>query len=222
VTKHSGKWISYLRVSTDPQGASGLGLEGQRKAVVDFLNGGRWQLTAEFVEIESGRRSNNRPQLAAALMACKKEKATLVIAKLDRLARNVHFIAGLMESGVEFVACDMPHASKLTIHILAAVAEHEREAISARTKAALAAAKARGRKLGGPKLDEARILGRAANKSNADRFAQNTLPIVRQIQASGITTLRGIANSLAARGVPTARGGAWTPVQVSNLLRRAI
>jgi DNA invertase Pin-like site-specific DNA recombinase len=220
--KHSGKWVSYLRVSTDRQGASGLGLEAQRKAVLDYLDGGLWQLAAEFVEIESGKRSNNRPQLAAALAACKKQKAKLVIAKLDRLARNVHFISGLMDAGVEFIACDMPHANKLTIHILAAVAEHEREAISARTKAALAAAKARGKKLGGPKLNDARILGRAANKANADRFAANTLPVVKQIQSSGITTLRSIAAALAARGVPTARGGAWTPVQVSNLMRRAI
>jgi DNA invertase Pin-like site-specific DNA recombinase len=217
--KHSGKWVSYLRVSTDRQGASGLGLEAQRKAVLDYLDGGRWQLAAEFVEIESGKRSNNRPQLAAALAACKKQ---LVIAKLDRLARNVHFISGLMDAGVEFIACDMPHANKLTIHILAAVAEHEREAISARTKAALAAAKARGKKLGGPKLNDARILGRAANKANADRFAANTLPVVKQIQASGVTTLRGIAAALDARGVPTARGGAWTPVQVSNLMRRDV
>jgi DNA invertase Pin-like site-specific DNA recombinase len=222
MTRHGGRWISYLRVSTDRQGASGLGLEAQRKAVEDYLNGGSWKLAAEYVEIESGKRSNNRPQLAAALAACKKHKAKLVIAKLDRLARNVHFISGLMDAGVEFVACDMPHANKLTIHILAAVAEHEREAISARTKAALAAAKARGKQLGGPKLDEARIKGRAALVANADRFAANTLPIIKQIQSSGVTTLRGIAVALAARGVPTARGGAWTPVQVSNLMRRAI
>jgi DNA invertase Pin-like site-specific DNA recombinase len=169
-----------------------------------------------------GKRSNNRPQLAGALAACKKHKARLVIAKLDRLARNVHFISGLMDAGVEFVACDMPHANKLTIHIRAAVAEHEREAISTRTKAALAAAKARGRKLRGPKLDEARVLGRAALQANADRFAANTLPIIKQIQTSGITTLRGIADALAARGVPTARGGEWTPVQVSNLMRRGL
>ena len=148
--KHSGKWVSYLRVSTDKQGKSGLGLEAQRKAVADFLNGGRWQLLTEFVEVESGNRSD-RPQLASALAAGKKHKAKLVIAKLDRLARNVNFVSGLMETGVEFVAADMPFANKLTIHILAAVAEHEREAISARTKAALAAAKARGVKLGGPK-----------------------------------------------------------------------
>jgi DNA invertase Pin-like site-specific DNA recombinase len=145
--RHSGKWVCYLRVSTDRQGQSGLGLEAQRKAVLDFRNGGQWKLADEFVEVESGKRSD-RPQLAAAL-ACKRLKARLVVAKLDRLARNVAFISRLMERGVEFVAADMPFANKLTIHILAAVAEHEREAISARTKAALAAAKARGVKLGG-------------------------------------------------------------------------
>ena len=221
MAKHSGKWISYLRVSTDRQGASGLGLEAQRKAVIDYLNGGKWQLATEFVEIESGKRSNNRPQLAAALAACKKLKAKLVVAKLDRLARNVAFISKLMESGVEFVACDFPHANKLTIHILAAVAEHERELISSRTKAALAAAKERGKKLGGPKQALAAKLGAAANKEAADKFAANALPIIRQVQASGVTTLRGIAGALTARGIPTPRGREWSAPQVANVLKRA-
>jgi DNA invertase Pin-like site-specific DNA recombinase len=188
MAKHSGKWVSYLRVSTDKQGESGLGIEAQRNAVETYLNGGSWTLAQEFVEVESGKRSNNRPQLAAALAACKKLKAKLVVAKLDRLARNVAFISKLMESGVEFVACDFPHANKLTIHILAAVAEHERELISSRTKAALAAAKERGKKLGGPKQALAAKLGAAANKEAADRFAANALPIIRQVQASGVTT----------------------------------
>jgi DNA invertase Pin-like site-specific DNA recombinase len=177
MAKHSGKWVSYLRVSTDKQGESGLGIEAQRKAVETYLNGGSWTLAQEFVEVESGKRSNNRPQLAAALAACKKLKAKLVVAKLDRLARNVAFISKLMESGVEFVACDFPHANKLTIHILAAVAEHERELISSRTKAALAAAKERGKKLGGPKQALAAKRGAAANKEAADKFAANALPI---------------------------------------------
>jgi len=184
--KHSGKWVSYLRVSTDKQGKSGLGLEAQRKAVADFLNGGRWELLQEFVEVESGKR-NDRPQLAEALSICKKHKAKLVIAKLDRLARNVNFVSGLMETGVEFVAADMPFANKLTIHILAAVAEHEREAISARTKAALAAAKARGVKLGGPKLRQAQRNGAITNKVKADTFAANVLPVIEKIKASGTT-----------------------------------
>src|SRR6185436_12359624 len=200
------RFVAYYRVSTDWQGQSGLGLDAQRKAIADYLNGGAWELVGEFTEVESGKKSE-RPELARAMDACRKHKARLVIAKLDRLSRNLAFIATLMESGVEFIAADMPFANKLTIHILAAVAEHEREAISERTKGALAAAKARGKKLGGPKLDEARILGRAALRTNADRFAANTLPIVRQIQSSGVTTLRGIASALAARGVPTARGG---------------
>jgi DNA invertase Pin-like site-specific DNA recombinase len=217
--RHRGKWVSYLRVSTDRQGQSGLGLEAQRKAVLDFLNGGQWKLAEEFVEVESGKR-NNRTQLAAALAACKRLKARLVVAKLDRLARNVAFVSRLMESGVEFVAADMPFANKLTIHILAAVAEHEREAISERTKAALAAAKARGVKLGGPKLKQAQRRGIASNKANADRFAANVRPVIEQIKASGATSLRAVAKALNARGIATARGGVWTPVQVTAVLRR--
>src|SRR5215204_4097354 len=143
-----GRFISYLRVSTDRQGRSGLGLEAQRKAVEDYLNGGHWRLAAEVVEIESGKR-NDRPKLAEALRLCRLHGAVLIIAKLDRLARNVAFISNLMESGVEFTAVDFPQANRLTVHILAAVAEHEREMISQRTKAALAAAKARGKRLGG-------------------------------------------------------------------------
>ena len=137
----NGKFISYLRVSTARQGASGLGLEAQRDAVSRYLNGGNWQLIQEIVEVESGKR-NDRPAIAEALRLCRLHRATLVIAKLDRLARNVHFISSLMESGVDFVACDFPEANRLTVHILAAVAEHEAAMISARTKAALQAAKA--------------------------------------------------------------------------------
>ena len=218
--KHSGNWVSYLRVSTDRQGKSGLGLEAQRKAVHDFLNGGNWKLAAEFVEVESGRR-NDRPQLAAALAACKKLKAKLVIAKLDRLARNVNFVSGLMETGVEFIAADMPFANKLTIHILAAVAEHEREAISARTKAALAAAKVRGVKLGGPKLRLAQLNGARANKAEANRFAANALPIIREAQKAGASSLRAIAKVLNDRGVRTARGGKWAAPQIRDILRRS-
>ena len=148
---HSGKFVAYYRVSTDRQGKSGLGLDAQREAVTSYLNGGSWQLVQELVEVESGKRAD-RPQLAAALAACRKHKAKLVIAKLDRLSRNLAFIATLMDSGVEFVAVDNPHANRLTVHILAAVAEHERVMISERTKAALAAAKARGTQLGNPRL----------------------------------------------------------------------
>lgn len=143
----NGHYIAYYRVSTTRQGQSGLGLEAQQQAVKQYLNGGNWQILAEFTEIESGKR-NDRPKLAEAIALCKRLQATLVIAKLDRLARNVHFISGLMESGVEFVAVDNPNANRLMLHMLAAFAEHEREQISRRTKDALAAAKARGVKLG--------------------------------------------------------------------------
>src|SRR5215211_2274243 len=143
-----GKFVAYYRVSTAKQGASGLGLEAQQEAVRTYLNGGPWRLVAEVVEVESGKR-NDRPKLAEALRLCRLHGATLIIAKLDRRARNVAFISNLMESGVEFTAVDFPQANRLTVHILAAVAEHEAKAISTRTKDALAAAKARGKKLGG-------------------------------------------------------------------------
>src|SRR5215469_1774045 len=147
----TGKFVSYLRVSTDRQGRSGLGLEAQRKAVEDFLNGGRWELLAEFVEIETGKK-DDRPKLHKALQRCKVTGATLVIAKLDRLSRNLAFIAALQDSGARFVAADMLEANETMIQFMAVIAQHERKAISARTKAALAAAKARGKKLGNPNL----------------------------------------------------------------------
>jgi DNA invertase Pin-like site-specific DNA recombinase len=147
----NGKFIAYYRVSTQKQGQSGLGLEAQKAAVMSYLNGGQWELVGAFTEIETGKGADalaRRPQLRAALDMCKKTKATLVIAKLDRLARNVHFISGLIETGVDFVAADMPYANKTMIQIHAVMSEHERDQISARTKAALAAAKARGVVLG--------------------------------------------------------------------------
>ena len=206
MTAHRGKFIAYFRVSTDRQGKSGLGLEAQREAVLNYLNGGSWTMVAEFTEVESGKHAD-RPQLAAALAACKKQKAKLVIAKLDRLSRNLAFIATLMDSGVEFVAADNPHANKLTIHILAAVAQHEREMIAQRTREALAAAKARGVKLGNPRLAEARAGVTAARIAAADAFAANVRPIIREIQKSGVSSLRGVAKALSARGIKTARGG---------------
>jgi DNA invertase Pin-like site-specific DNA recombinase len=214
---HYGKFVAYFRVSTDRQGKSGLGLEAQRQAVMDYLNGGRWALVDEFTEVESGKR-NDRPRLAAALAACKKLKAKLVIAKLDRLGRNLAFIATLMESGVEFVAVDNPHANKLTVHILAAVAQHEREMISERTKAALAAAKRRGQQLGNPNLPKAAKRGTAAVKANARRFAANVRPVIDEIIAAGATSHNAIAAKLNERNVRTARGGAWTHVQVGAIL----
>ena len=156
-----GNFISYLRVSTAKQGASGLGLEAQRKAVDDYLDGGRWKLRAEFVEIESGKR-DDRPELANALKACRAYKATLVIAKLDRLSRDAHFLLGLQKAGVKFVAVDIPEANEMVVGIMAVVAQAERKMISDRTKAALAAAKARGKVLGG---------NRGYTPTNADRAA---------------------------------------------------
>src|SRR5215203_7291414 len=144
-----GRFVSYLRVSTDRQGRSGLGLEGQRKAVEDYLNGGKWTLVAEFVEVESGK-NDARPKLAEALALCRLHGATLVIAKLDRLSRDAHFLLGLQKAGVRFVAADMPEANETLVGIMAMIAQAERKMISDRTKAALAAAKARGKRLGTP------------------------------------------------------------------------
>jgi DNA invertase Pin-like site-specific DNA recombinase len=216
--------VSYLRVSTARQGASGLGLEAQRAAVADYLNGGDWALVQEVVEIESGKR-NDRPALAMALRLCRKHRATLVIAKLDRLARNVAFISNLMESGVEFVAVDMPQANRFVVHILAAVAEQEAEAISKRTKAALAAAKARGTKLGGRRVSAERFaeIGAAARQARterAERGRAEILPTIAKIQAAGATTLRQISAELNALEIPAARGGEWSAVQVRRILER--
>ena len=217
---HRGKFVVYYRVSTDQQGKSGLGLEAQQAAVRDYLNGGSWQLVAEHVEIETGKR-DDRPELVKALETCRKHRARLVIAKLDRLSRNLAFIATLMDSGVEFVAVDNPHANKLTVHILAAVAEHEREMISERTKAALQAARARGTRLGNPRLPEAAARGTAALQASAAGRAANVLPVIRELQQAGITSHNRIAAALNDRGVRTARGGRWTHVQVGNVLARS-
>jgi DNA invertase Pin-like site-specific DNA recombinase len=212
------KFIAYYRVSTDRQGRSGLGLEAQQQAVCDFL-AGRGKLIESFTEIESGRKKD-RPQLAAALDTCRRYKAILVIAKLDRLARNVYFISGLMESRVEFVAVDMPQANRLTIHILAAVAEHEREMISQRTKAALRAAKIRGVKLGSSQPKKGAAIRSQMLRYKADRFTANTRPIIDGLQAQGITGYRAISRALNARGIQTANGRQWHPTTVKNLLKR--
>ncbi len=219
------QYVTYLRVSTDRQGKSGLGLEAQRKAVADYV-AGKGEVLAEYVEIESGKR-NDRPQLARALAEAKRVGAVLLIAKLDRLARNVAFIANLLEAGVEIAAADMPQANRFLLHLMAAVAEHEAQAISDRTRAALAAAKARGVALGWSipsRQDEQRLAARKGAKRNAeaaDQHAANVLPIVHQIAAGG-ASLRRIAEELNARGIKTARGGLWHAATVRNLtLRKA-
>lgn len=232
---HPTTYVAYYRVSTDKQGASGLGLDAQRAAVLDHINGNGDKLIAEYTEVESGKR-NDRPQLAEALKLCRKEKAKLVIAKLDRLARNVAFISNLMESGVDFVAVDMPDANRLTVHILAAVAEHERDMISQRTKDALAEAKAKGTKLGNPrkrdsidkdgnlKIGRARAgkIGRQRLREKADQHASKVSTIIEGIkEKQGKATLQSIADALNNMHIPTARGGDWHPATVRNILRRA-
>ncbi|WP_306224936.1 recombinase family protein [Bosea beijingensis] len=218
-----GKFVAYYRVSTARQGRSGLGLEAQKEAVRSHLNGGNWNLVAEVVEIESGKRPD-RPKLADALRLCRLHKATLIIAKLDRLARNVAFISNLMESGAEFVAVDFPQANRLTVHILAAVAEHEAKAISIRTKDALAAAKARGVKLGGDRgnLPKVAAQGRAVSlrvrQEKASGRVADLYPIVAEIKAGGASSLRAVAKALNERSITATRGGSWSPVQVSRLL----
>jgi DNA invertase Pin-like site-specific DNA recombinase len=218
-----GKFVAYYRVSTAKQGASGLGLEAQQEAVRSYLNGGRWAMVSEVTEIESGKR-NDRPALAKALALCRVHGATLVIAKLDRLARNVNFISNLMEAGVEFTAVDFPQANRLTIHILAAVAEHEAVMISSRTKAALAAAKARGTRLGNPtsQIGTRAVEGAKASvvvrRSKAAKRSADLLPMIHDIQAGGAGSLRQIAGALNTRGIPAPRGGEWSAVQVRRVL----
>lgn len=219
------KVVSYLRVSTVRQGTSGLGIEAQRTALATFVSSGNHTVIAEHVEIESGAK-NQRPELMAALETCKLYRATLVIAKLDRLARNVAFIANLMDGGVEFVACDMPQANKLTLHLLAAIAEHEREMISQRTKAALQAAKQRGARLGNPNGAKAfagsPITAAAKSTSQritkAGRFASSILPVIRDIQAAGINQSAEIAVALNKRRIPAPSGGIWHDAQVHRML----
>jgi DNA invertase Pin-like site-specific DNA recombinase len=218
----SNRFIAYYRVSTQRQGRSGLGLEAQRKAVKDRLCGDT-KLVAEYTEIESGRK-NDRPRLAEALAACRLHRATLVIAKLDRLARNVAFVSNIMDSDVDFEAVDFPQANRLTIHILAAVAEHEARMISDRTRAARAAAKARGVRLGGFRNragtcnDLARA--RAARTDNAVRRASDLRTTILEIQNNGAQSLGAVASGLNQRGITAPRGGGWSPSQVRRVLSR--
>jgi hypothetical protein len=238
----AGKFVAYYRVSTEKQGRSGLGLDAQREAVERYLNGGNWQLVGEAIEIESGKR-NDRPKLVEALRLCRIHKATLIIAKLDRLARNVAFISNLMESGVEFTAVDFPQANRLTVHILAAVAEHEAVMISQRTKAALASkrayyarltdeekaelrAKGKATQLGGHRGHLPPFARKAAQISAAKRTAAassrvaDLAPILAEVRAEGRSSLRQIAAGLNARNIRTARGGEWSAVQVARVLAR--
>jgi DNA invertase Pin-like site-specific DNA recombinase len=221
----AGRFVSYYRVSTVRQGQSGLGLEAQRRAVLDFLNGGDWQLVAEFTEVESGK-DNDRPQLLKALAECRLRNATLVIAKLDRLSRNAAFLMSLQDASVEFVCADMPDANKMTVGIMAIIAQHEREQISARTKAALAARKARGLPLGNPAnlTAEAQAKGSAAGAAvktaKANARAVDLAPVIADIVARGNTSTPAIARELNARGFAAPRGGEWQPAQVFRVQKR--
>jgi DNA invertase Pin-like site-specific DNA recombinase len=231
-----GKFVSYLRVSTAKQGRSGLGLEAQRAAITDYLNGGRWKLLAEYVEVETGKK-DDRPKLQEALHYAKVTGATLVVAKLDRLSRNVEFIARLQNSKVKFICADLPELNEMTIGILAVVAQHERKVIGERTRAAMRAAKKRPeyekrkasgdgkKKFGNPA--GAKAFGEISNdaaveaiKSKADKYARDIMIIINDIKAGGVTTLQGIADELNERGMNTARNGQWYPTTVRNLLQR--
>jgi DNA invertase Pin-like site-specific DNA recombinase len=236
------KFVSYLRVSTDKQGRSGLGLEAQRAAVDRYINGGNWKLLKEYLEVETGK-ADDRPELAKALHHAKVTGATLVIAKLDRLSRNVRFIAELQESKVRFVCADMPDANELTIHILASLAQHERKMISERTRAALQAIKeqekdpekrkarraAGKRPMGNPngaapllRAGKGNAAAVAAIKAGADKRARDDmLPVINDVRAGGAVTLLAIAAELNIREILTARGGRWHPASVKRLLARA-
>jgi DNA invertase Pin-like site-specific DNA recombinase len=224
------KLIAYYRVSTKAQGDSGLGLEGQTAAVEGYGQAIGGTILRTYQEVESGKRAD-RPELAKALADAKRSKATLVIAKLDRLARNVAFLANLMESGVDFVACDNPQANRLTIHILAAVAENEAVMISQRTKAALAAYKARGGILGAARPDcrklsaDASVKGRQAAsraiRAKAKAAYEDLAPMIVELKAAG-RSLRDIAGVLNGEGHTTRRGMPWNPMQVSRILERVV
>lgn len=231
-TPSHGKWVIYLRVSTSRQGIDGLGIDAQRSKCYDYLDGGNWKVIEEYIEVESGTKIR-RPQLQAALEHCARTGATLIVAKLDRLARNVAFVSRLMESGVKFVAADMPHANSLTIHIIAAMAQYEAELVSERTTAALAAAKRRGKKLGNPKIKAVAAKGRAARSLTSQAYAENVYPVIERIRTFGITTLRDIADELTDRKIePPFRqakidcGEAvygkprWHPQQVALIIKR--
>lgn len=208
------RFVSYLRVSTAKQGASGLGIEAQRSAIAAFICQTGADHVVEFIEIESGRK-DDRAELRAALAVCRAERASLLVAKLDRLARSVAFVSAVMDSDVPLVAADNPHASRLVLHMLAAVAEFEREQISQRTKAALAMAKARGVVLGA----NGRRMAQEA-REEAVRWADTLRPVVADGAALGAVSPTALASYLNARGIPSRNGGHWHPSNTARLLRR--
>jgi len=225
----NNRYISYLRVSTARQGQSGLGLSAQQEAINSFIDGTGGSILGEFVEVESAKGSGtNRPKLQEAMEACRRTGSTLLIAKLDRLSRNVAFISNLMESGIDFTACDFPQANRLTIHLLAAVAEHEREMISKRTREALQAAKAKGIKLGSPQnltktaADKGRRNGTMSQISKANSFALDIYPTIKSYLDQGLS-LKKTAEALNSAGILTSQGkvGSWTHTAVRSIKERA-
>ena len=227
MTSH-GKFIAYYRVSTSRQGRSGLGLEAQRAAVANYLNGGDWQIVGEFTEVESGKRSD-RPELDKALAAARLHRCPLIVSKVDRLTRSVAFLSRLLEAGVDVRFADLPQIEGATgrflLQQMVAVAELEAGMISARTKAALAAAKKRGKQLGGDRgtrpTDKVRARATAVVEKRANDRAADVGPTIARLQASGATSLRDIAEGLNKEGIPTARGaGEWSAVQVSRVMVR--
>jgi DNA invertase Pin-like site-specific DNA recombinase len=218
--------ISYIRVSTSQQGRSGLGIEAQRESLRHFANAEGFVIIREFVEVETGKGSDaldRRPQLKAALGAARKLRCHVAVAKLDRLSRDVHFISGLMAHKIPFLVAELgPDVDPFVLHLFAALAEKERALISTRTRQALEAAKSRGVALGSPKLHVARKSAVASIKAGADKHVANTLPIIKEAQKAGATTLRQVAEALNARGVATARGGQWHATSVKNMLDRAM
>src|SRR5688572_15969642 len=215
--------VAYYRVSTQRQGRSGLGIEAQRAAVARFAETEDITILSEFEEIETGKGSDaldRRPQLAAALAAAREGKYPVLVAKLDRLSRDVAFISGLMAQRVPFIVAELgADADPFMLHLYAALAEKERRLVGERTKAALASRKAQGTRLGNPSnASKAAALGRQAQISEADRFAASILPIVQAIRASGAISLAGIAKALNNRGIRSARGGSWHVSSVRNLL----
>jgi len=217
---------TYIRVSTSQQGRSGLGIEAQRQSLQQFAKAEDLEVIREFVEVETGKGSDaldRRPQLKAALAVAKRLKCHVAVSKLDRLSRDVHFISGLMAHRVPFVVAELgADVDPFVLHLFAALAEKERSLISTRTRQALAAAQARGVTLGSPKLAQARESAMASIKAGADQHAANVLPIIREAQKAGATTLRAIAEALNARGVVTARGGSWYAMSVKNVLDRPL
>ena len=223
----SKRFVAYYRVSTKRQGRSGLGLDAQKSAVENYLNASDYELVRSYTEVESGKRTDiDRPQLHQALAACRVHKATLIISKLDRLARNAKFLFELQDSGLDFICCDMPSANRLTIGIMALVAEEERKMISKRTREALQAAKARGVRLGTNNLTNEGIKKGILNaiearKSKANAFCNDIVGVINSIKETGYTSLNAIADELNKRGITTYRNCQWKPNSVKRILDRA-